>query len=70
MTRLTSGEMLDRAARGVGKVDLFGRRGTTLVSMDEIEAMACTLASLGLRPIEPGTPPNPNLNHHNEGDRA
>ena len=46
-------EMLDAAARGVGKVDLYGRRGVTMVSADEIEAMALTLACLGLRAIHP-----------------
>ncbi|MCB1395936.1 MAG: hypothetical protein KDJ98_08180 [Rhodobacteraceae bacterium] len=51
--RLAEAEMLDRAARAVGKVDLYGRRGATMVSLDEVEAMAITLALLGLRAIHP-----------------
>lgn len=47
-------EMLTAASRAVGKVDLHGRRGVTLLSMDEIEAMALTLAALGLVPTPPG----------------
>lgn len=46
--------MLTLAARGVGKVDLHGSRGATLVSRDEIEAMALVLALFGLRPLYPG----------------
>lgn len=49
-------EMLEAASRGLGKIDLWGPRGATLVSMDEIEAMACVLALLGLVPTEPGRP--------------
>lgn len=59
--------MMERAARGMGKVDLHGPRGATLVSRDEIEAMAGALATLGLRAIHPvptavaapDTPQNP-----------
>lgn len=47
-------EMLTAASRAVGKVDLYGRRGVTLLSMDEIEAMALTLAALGLVSTPPG----------------
>ena len=50
----TEAEMLTLAARGVGKVDAYGSRGATLVSRDEIEAMALTLALFGLRPLPPG----------------
>ena len=46
--------MMERAARGMGKVDLHGPRGATLVSRVEIEAMAGALAILGLRAIPPG----------------
>ena len=70
MNRLTEDRMLELAARGVGKVDQLGLRGVTLVTMDEIEAMACTLACLGIRPIEPGSYPNPNRIPHTEGERA
>lgn len=54
MTRLTQREMLTLASRGLGKVDLWGRRGVTLLSMDEIEAMACVLVALGLVATPPG----------------
>lgn len=47
-------EMLTNASRALGKVDLYGRRGVTMLSMDEIEAMALTLAVLGLVPTPPG----------------
>lgn len=47
-------EMLTAASRGLGKVDLYGKRGVTMLSMDEIEAMALTLAALGLVPTPPG----------------
>lgn len=50
-TRLA--EVLTLAAQGVGKVDLWGSRGATLVSQQEIEAMALALACLGLRAIHP-----------------
>lgn len=50
----TQRQMLEQAARAIGKVDLHGLRGASLVSMDEIIAMATTLASFGLVPILPG----------------
>ena len=53
VTPVTEAEMLDHAARAVGKVDLYGSRGVTMVSTEEIEAMALTLALLGLRAIHP-----------------
>lgn len=52
----TQRQMLEQAARAIGKVDLHGLRGASLVSMDEIIAMATTLASFGLVPILPGDP--------------
>ena len=52
--RWTLPEMMTLAARGMGKVDALGPRGATLVSRDEIEAMAGALAVLGLRAIHPG----------------
>lgn len=55
VTRWTLPEMFTLAARGMGKVDLHGPRGATLVSRDEIEAMAGALATLGLRAIPPGS---------------
>lgn len=47
-------QMLEQAARAMGKVDLHGIRGASLVSMEEVIAMATTLASFGLVPIYPG----------------
>ena len=55
-TRLTMDELTLRAARGLGKVDALGHRGVTLVTADEIEAMAGLLALLGLVPVPPGGP--------------
>ena len=54
--RLSTNELMTRAARGLGKIDKFGPRGVTLVSFEEIEAMAGLLACLGLVPIYPGKP--------------
>ena len=51
--RLTKEQMMERAAKGLGKIDHFGARGITLVTMDELEAMAALLACLGLKPIYP-----------------
>lgn len=50
----TQRQMLEQAARAIGKVDLHGLRGASLVSMEEIIAMATTLATFGLVPIYPG----------------
>lgn len=47
----TEDEMLDLAARAVRKIDSHGRRGTTMVTYNEIEAMAATLVCLGMKPI-------------------
>ena len=57
--RWTLPELMTRAARGMGKVDALGPRGATLVSHDEIEAMAMALAVLGLRAIHPGAGNSP-----------
>lgn len=48
--RWTETEMLHLAARGVLKVDLMGMRGTTLVTCDELAAMAAVLALSGALP--------------------
>lgn len=51
-------EVLRLASSALGKVDLWGRRGVTMVSADECEAMAILLAALGLVSTAPGeTPP-------------
>lgn len=38
------------AASGVHKIDLMGPRGTTLCTMQEIEAMACVIVLSGALP--------------------
>lgn len=53
-TRFTQEALLLTAARAVGKVDATGERGITMLSIDEIAAMAGVLALFGLRPIPPG----------------
>jgi hypothetical protein len=49
-TPWTRDEMLRLAARGVLKVDLLGHRGTTLVTCDEVAAMAAVIALSGALP--------------------
>jgi hypothetical protein len=51
---LPAGDVLRAASSAIGKIDLFGRRGITMVSADEIEAMALMLAALGVVPTIPG----------------
>ncbi|WP_339636194.1 hypothetical protein [uncultured Sulfitobacter sp.] len=51
--RFTPETLLRLAASGVAKVDLMGPRGTTLCTMDEIEAMAALIAISGLLPGHP-----------------
>lgn len=68
--RWSMDEMMQLAARAVGKVDMFGLRGATLVSMEEVAAMAGALAAFGLRPIPPGSYPVPNHTPRTEGERA
>lgn len=46
--------ILQRASAALGRVDLYGRRGVTDLSVDQIEAMALLLALLGLIPTLPG----------------
>ena len=53
---LTSEKVLALASSALGKVDLWGRRGVTMLSIDETEAMAVLLAAFGLIPTEPGKP--------------
>jgi len=49
-SRWTEPEMLRLAARAVLKVDLLGHRGTTLVTCEEVVAMAAVLALSGALP--------------------
>lgn len=51
---LTETTILARASTALGRVDLYGRRGVTLLSIDEIEALALFAASCGLVPTIPG----------------
>ena len=46
--------ILTRASIALGKVDRYGPRGITMLSVDETEAMALLLAALGLVPTLPG----------------
>lgn len=57
ITPLPPQGVLIRASTALGKVDLWGRRGVTMLSADECEAMAVLLAALGLVPTEPGKAP-------------
>lgn len=56
MTPWTKEEMFALAQSGVAKVDLLGQRGTTLVTCDEVAAMAGVIAISGALP----TPQEPN----------
>ncbi len=55
--RLGGLALLERAARGVGKVDHLGPRGALSVSAEEIEAMALVLAILNFPQLAPGERP-------------
>lgn len=44
--RWTRAQMLGLADRAVAKIDMLGPRGTTLVSMEEIAALAGTVVLL------------------------
>lgn len=49
----TDRDILIAAGRALGRVDLLGIRGITLLSVDDIEAMALALVILGLVAIPP-----------------
>lgn len=55
-------DMVIRAGRGLGKIDLWGLRGATMLTLEEVEAMALCLAALGLKPIGPKDPDPENAN--------
>jgi len=57
-TRWTKDEMQRLAARAVLKVDLLGHRGTTLVTCEEVAAMAAVLATSGALPPDLLKPEN------------
>ena len=54
--RWSEAERLRLAARGVLKVDLMGVRGATLVTCDELAAMAAVIAMSGVLPDQLLTP--------------
>lgn len=54
--RWSPDQMLHLAARGVAKVDLLGHRGTTLVTCEEVAAMAAVLVLSGALPPDTLTP--------------
>lgn len=49
----TEAQVLDHAARAVGKLDHLGVDGIPHISADEITAMAIALVCVGLMPILP-----------------
>lgn len=49
--------ILERASRAVGKINEHGLRGITMVTVEETEAMALALVSLGLIPTHAGQAP-------------
>lgn len=61
--RFNQDELKQLAANGVTKIDLLGVRGATLVTTDEVVAMAAVLAaSCALPPLPQRVPPkNPNV---------
>lgn len=50
-------QILIRASRALGKIDQYGARGVSMLSSDEVEAMALLLAVLGLVPTRMGEMP-------------
>ncbi|WP_149589800.1 hypothetical protein [Tabrizicola flagellatus] len=50
-------EMLETASRAVGRVCRDDVRGITMLSIDDIVAMAGTLLAMGLVPTVPGKAP-------------
>lgn len=49
--------ILERASFGLGKIDHYGDRGLTMLSTQEIEALALLAATAGLVPTLPGADP-------------
>lgn len=68
--RLAQEQMLARASSAIGKVDAYELRGVTMLSIEEIEAMALLLASLGLVATKPGgaVPPAFFLSHEGSAE--
>lgn len=58
-TPFTEAEMLNLAASAIAQIDARGRRGTEMLTYDQIEAMALTLALVGIPTPQPKeTSPN------------
>ncbi|MFN3575398.1 MAG: hypothetical protein ACK4TJ_00200 [Tabrizicola sp.] len=55
--RFTEREMLEAASQAVGRVCRDDVRGVTMLSIDDIVAMAGTLLAMGLVPTPPGKAP-------------
>lgn len=57
-------DVLIAAGRALGRIDLLGIRGITLISVEDIEAMALALVILGLVAIPPSAkyPPDTLIN--------
>lgn len=49
--RLTSEQITQRAGRALHKIDLWGPRGLSMVTFQEIEALAMVAALAGVAPI-------------------
>lgn len=49
-------EMVRLAARAMQRIEDHGRRGTSMVTYDEIEAMACVLLLFGFPVLAPADP--------------
>jgi len=52
----TRDQLIALANSGVEKIDLWGQRGATMVSLQEIEAMAVMLTLCQLRDLPDDTP--------------
>ena len=53
----TADELIRLSGTAIARVNREGARGTTLVTDEQIEAMATLLLMLGVPPIDAGTPP-------------
>lgn len=64
--RFTEDQMRQLAANGVHKIDLLGERGATLVTTDELIAMAGMLVVANALPLPADRVPPPNPNKPSE----
>lgn len=51
----TDAQILFGAAKALGKIELLGLDGPTLINTADVECLALACLVLGLRPIEPHT---------------